>query len=599
MRDRVSIPQSPRDATRARVTLRLQDFSIADRDTVYAAPRGGDWVLLALLVVVLLGNGLYVWHQRGLDDHIGRAVFFGLALFCLYWSAVVYTFKLSLGVHVGPHGLAIVRGPWRTELAWSEIGRLVERTEASNGRRYRWVVAMAYDSRRLQLREDIVANYQEFRVEVYERYRLWQEHGGTWGTNGGGPFTASDRIGGEVTWWLIGGGIFLLPALYFLILLPEVLLAGLVLLILALFCAMMVLRAVLRRQRYTIEPKFVESRRPLRRPIRLGWREITRVDRARHAAGWLMVLGIALGRLALTVASRSESRVESFAWSPRVPEYLILRGGGRQVRVRLHRLARPDELLAWVEFYERVARVGAERPVRPSMPIASRPIPELLPADLSGLAGPVDPWGSGRGGDPLSSGMPPQPQGGQQSVSGGAYAFPTAQPRQGVPSRPMNASRPLAQRVPGYAPMPAPPPDASRGPQPAAGQAGDDAWLRETRHNPRAGASSPGARPPAPGGPSTAAPSGSMPGSGSGAPPSYGPPPTPDGRLSQPPGYVPSPPQGPMVPGTYPGEWDIPDEVPPDPTGGLADSFALWRDENQELPQLPRFGPPPAPRPGE
>lgn len=576
MRDRVAVPHSPRDATRARVTLRLQDFTLADRDTVYAAPRGGDWVLLALLVVVLLGNGLYVWHQRGLEDAIGRAVFFALLLFCLYWSAVVYTFKLSLGVHVGSHGLAIVRGPWRTELAWSEIGRLVERVEASDGRRYRWVVAMAYDGRRLQLREDMVANYQEFRIEVYERYRLWQDHGGTWGTNGGGPFLASDRIASEVTWWLVGLGIFLLPALYFLILLPAVGLAGFVSLLLALCCAGMALRAVLRRQRYTIEPKYVESRRPLRPPIRLGWREIRRIDRSRHAASWLMALGIGLGRLALAIAARSESRAVSFPWTPRIPEFLILRGGGRQVRVRLHRLARPDELLAWVEFYERIARAsgGTERPARASAPLQPSRVPELLPADLSGAAGPTDPWGSGRGGDPLS----------------GAASSPAAPRRPSTPSRPINVSRPLAGRIPGDAPMPTPPLEANRGRMPFA-QEGDDAWLRETRHNPSAGVSSPGMRPPA---------AGSQPGAmGASAPP-------PGGRLSQPPAYVPPPAQGPMVPGTYPGEWDIPDETPAEAgqgttevMDGLADPYADWRDEHQEPPQLPRFGPPPAPRPGE
>ena len=61
-----------------------------------------------------------------------------------------------------------------------------------------------------------------------------------------------------------------------------------------------------------------------------------------------------------------------------------------------------------------------------------------------------------------------------------------------------------------------------------------------------------------------------------------------------------------MVPGTYPGEWDIPDETPAEAgqgttevMDGLADPYADCRDEHQEPPQLPRFGPPPAPRPGE
>ncbi len=394
----------PRDEARARVTLRLQDFAQADRDHVYPAPAIGDWMLLGLLVVILLGNGLYVWHQRGWDDAIGRAVFFGLALFCLYWSAAVYTFKLSLSVRVGPHGLCLVRGPWRMELRWSEIERLAERTEATSGSRYRWVIATAYDGRRLQVREDMLANYAEFRVEVYERHRLWQEHGGTWGTNGGGPYVASDRITSELRWWIIAGCAFLLPAVYFFVLLPEVPFAGPVLLALAWLCLALLVRAVLHRQRYTVAPKFIACRRPLRPAMRLGWREIVRVERTRRATGFVVGAGIGLGRLALAVAARTDSRTSSFPWSPRMPEYLVLRGGGRRIRIRLHRLDRPDEMLAWVEFYERMGHQGSERRTRASTPLASRPVPELVPADLSGTFGPADPWASGQSGAPAGNG---------------------------------------------------------------------------------------------------------------------------------------------------------------------------------------------------
>src|SRR5260370_34484245 len=66
--------------------------------------------------------------------------------------------------------------------------------------------------------------------------------------------------------------------------------------------------------------------------------------------------GFGPGPVALKAAAAPYLRVQSFDWAPRVPEYLTLRGAGRQVRIRLHRLTRPDEMLAWVEFYERQAR---------------------------------------------------------------------------------------------------------------------------------------------------------------------------------------------------------------------------------------------------
>src|SRR6185437_6780205 len=62
---------------------------------------------------------------------------------------------------------------------------------------------------------------------------------------------------------------------------------------------------------------------------------------------------------------RGDAGIRSFAWSPRVPEYLILRGGGRQIRIRLHRLMQPDELLAWIEFYDQVRRSTSATRSRP------------------------------------------------------------------------------------------------------------------------------------------------------------------------------------------------------------------------------------------
>ena len=100
-----------------------------------------------------------------------------------------------------------------------------------------------------------------------------------------------------------------------------------------------------------------ESRSLLKRS-RLTWGEVTKVERTRHPVSGIILSGVALGRLALRLASRGDTGIRSFAWSPRVPEYLILRGGGRQARIRLHRLNQPDELLAWVEFYDQGRRRG-------------------------------------------------------------------------------------------------------------------------------------------------------------------------------------------------------------------------------------------------
>ena len=367
---------------------------LTDRESAYYGPRSADALLLALVIGVLLINGVILWRQLGTSqEHVRRAVFFGLLLLCIYWAAVVYTFKLSVSARIGPHGLAIVRGPWRTELAWREVARLVERVQTTRGQRYRWVIVLARDGRRLQIREDMVASYQRFRYEVYERYRLWQDHGGTWTTGGSGPFTAREMVAGKIVWWLVLAGLMLLPGLYFtLLLLAETGLLGPALLGAATLCALLAARVALRRATYTVDARMLTASR-FARKVRLAWREVARVDRARHPFGGALSAGIAVGRFCVQLAARTDARVQSFAWYPRVPEYLTLRGAGYHIRIALHRVARPDELLAWIEFYQRVGRRAATNaPARQSQPSMGRPARDMSPLDLSGAEGPQDPF---------------------------------------------------------------------------------------------------------------------------------------------------------------------------------------------------------------
>lgn len=439
-------------------------------------------MLLGLVTLGLLGTGLYDWMRLGTDDHTGRAVFFGLMLVAIFWGALVYIFKLSMCVQVGPHGISLVRGPWRTELFWRDTARLVERTLPDGGQRFRWVVVMARDGRELRVREDMVANYVRFRAEVYERYLLWRDHGGTWGASGSGPFTATDIVANSVAWWLFAGGLVLLPGLYFWFLLPETGLTGLVLIALTILCCVEALATFLGRQTYTVGPKEITRKRPAQPTTQLRWRNVSRIDRARHPAGGLIRVAIAIGRLLMEIAARTDSRFKSFAWSPRVPEYLTLRGEGRHVQIRLHRLTRPDEMLAWVEYYERIGRRGATSQSEPVAPpqqgAAGRPAAYTanlaggatprgdVPAGVAG-AGPFDPWAEG-----FEGALP-------------ADAYPTElQPA-------VNASRPPAS------PFPARSPAGGPGMPPSVASAfvgvederpEDDSWLWDTNKMPKVSA---------------------------------------------------------------------------------------------------------------
>src|SRR5262249_19701660 len=73
----VSTPYSSQRPQHNRSTLRLQEMTQADQDTVYHAPRAPDWLWLSIFALVVLGCGVWVWAQLGIDSEAGRAVFFG------------------------------------------------------------------------------------------------------------------------------------------------------------------------------------------------------------------------------------------------------------------------------------------------------------------------------------------------------------------------------------------------------------------------------------------------------------------------------------------------------------------------------------------
>ena len=335
----MSQPHTPdqRNPAAAIPLQNLQDLALDDSEHSFYAPRGGDWAILALVVATLLGTGLFSWHQlevqsASLGGHAGRAIFFGFLLVGIYWAAVLYAFKLSVGIRLGPSGMSVLRGPWHTELGWREVARLVERTQMVDGQRLRWVVALARDGRRLQIREDMVDDYTSFRKEIYDRYRLWRDHGGTWGTTGAGPFQARETIATQVTWWGVAAALLILPGAYFLLLLPETGALGPALLSVGIVCALLSLRALARRQTYRVDAKAIESSRLVGRTIRLPWREVTLVDRSRHPFNGAIEACIVVGRFGLKLAMRNDKRMRSFDWYPRVPEYLTLRGAGHQIQ---------------------------------------------------------------------------------------------------------------------------------------------------------------------------------------------------------------------------------------------------------------------------
>ena len=488
---------SPGPRNNAPKTVRLEDQPLPDREVAFYTPRAGDWLLLAVLVLALLGIGARVWSQLGWGDVVGRAIFCGLLLLAIYWTALIYTFKLSLAARVGPQGLAIVRGPWRVELRWSEITRLMERPQVTAGRRYRWVVALARDGRRLQVREDALLDYERFRREVYERYRMWRDHGGTWGATGGGPFVAREAVGAQARWWGFNSLMVAILGAYLAFILPGGQLVGSALLALALLGGLLALVVLARRRVYALDGRMVESRGLVGR-VQLAWRDISKVERTRHPASGVILAVVALGRFALRLAARGDTGIRGFAWAPRVPEYVTLRGGGRHARIRLHYLAQPEELLAWVEFYAGLRRAANSRPLEARaeaeqatprhavassgplrqssssgplrQPAAAAMAPEVEAApDLSGVSGPLDPWGGARRGDIVDA-----PAASASSPLHGAVPEVAHEP---AAPEPVFRGAPLGASFQEPAGLDLPPEFAT---QQTGGGQDSEAWLRET-----------------------------------------------------------------------------------------------------------------------
>jgi len=422
-----------------------------------------------------------------------------------------------------------------------------------------------------------------------------------------------------------------LPGLYFTLVLPETRLLGPALLGLAAACGLLSLRSLLRRQALSVDARALEARR-MGRTLRLAWRDVVRVDRSRRRFKPLMAAAIALARGVVRLAARNDGRVIAFDWHPRVPEYLTLRGAGRQIRIALHRLPRPDDLLAWIEFYESVGRKAAgggapdARPegrpsaVRQSVPLTpveARPLRESVtapaPAPTAGAVGargpsapsqeqgPLDPWAAGVGEFPGMAGS-----GGLAGTAadeaadwgavlddGEADAWLRAEPSDVPGTRRKDAGAANVGGRSGVASHEAtpPPPGRASPPTPALG-------AEAVR----------GERP---------APAGGGAGSWSGSVERLWPPSAPlersarDSAPTEPPArawYQPVPDLGPdefswptMEDEAEPASGAAqPQDQPAESGEGLAESFAPWRDNHEwQPPLLPRFGPPAAGSPGE
>lgn len=354
-------------------------WSERDPARVYRGHHGADWLVLALFTAMPVATGASIWLQLGGQSATGRATFWGLALFALALGWAIYATRIAVRVLVSSDGLAVRHGPARWYLPWVEVHRLLERSQLVDGQRYRWVVVEARDGRRLQVREDRVADYPRFRADVNAAYHQWRDRSAgidaRWARRGEELLIDQEKRG-RARWLRSFAPAALAVGIYLWALIPAARLVSAAFLAGGMLAFGAVAGAWLARQTVAVDGEGIETRRRLR-STRLEWHALARVERRRRPLGPAAVALARAIRTAGNLLGRPNPWTGGSPWSPRMPEDLIVRGAGRQIRIRLDRLEHAEELVAQVEVYARAMQRPLSDAIRP--PVRGRPTQRLAP----------------------------------------------------------------------------------------------------------------------------------------------------------------------------------------------------------------------------
>ncbi len=372
-----------------------------DGKRTYRVKHRNDWLILLFFAALPVATGLNVWYEVGWSSSTGRALFLGFLFLSALWAAAFYAVKIAIRMVISPSGLTVAHGPWQGHMAWWEISRLLERTRPGSGRRYRWLVAEAGDGRRLQIRDDAVADYERFLADVHAMYRDWREQTTQIGmqvqVQRGVPYTTKEQPKSLV--WLGSAAIVLaLPGLYLWQAVPHAALVGLALTLSGLGLAGVGLGRWLRTRSIVLDARNIALRGITGRTS-MEWVAVSRVERIQHPLRLVLRVGSAAVRMCRMVVNARNPWTGDFGWPRRPPEDLVLRGAGRRLRIRLSLVPQPEILLAYVELHVGAARLRAAtgRPTRrlterlPAPPSEQPSIMAAPPADAVDPESPTQP----------------------------------------------------------------------------------------------------------------------------------------------------------------------------------------------------------------
>lgn len=356
---------------------------LAQETRVYRAIDWAGWVVLLGLAGVFLTTGITI--RQSLHQAHPVAADSALALagaITLAWLALYYALRVSAHAVVSDEGLALVHGPLRHQIAWTELARLSEWTSLEEGYRSRWITIWSESGLRLQIRQDLVADYQRFRGDILAR--LEETHTvPDEVTNLQAPYhIREDRRSDLHTWWAITAALALSGGLA-IAFLHAILWLGVVLVTLGMFGLIRVILLYGLHQQISIGQEGILLRRGFWK-TRLNWEAIYALDR--QGSGERANLADTFGRLALIILLRVDRRSGVVPPLTRSAGVITIRGGsGQIIAIRERHYHHPGWIRA--RLRQEVERLRAEAaPLAPEV----APLPPTGPL-AQGVVLPPDP----------------------------------------------------------------------------------------------------------------------------------------------------------------------------------------------------------------
>jgi hypothetical protein len=333
---------------------------------VYRAAHRNDWLILAFFATLPLLTGLDIGHELGWSTRAGRlAMLLGLIIAVL-WAGVYYALKIAVTVRVSAAELSVHQGPWQGAMPWREVARLSERARPGNLPGEHWIVAEATDRRRLTIPASSVSDYERFLRDVNATYADWRAH--TAQTLSAGvrldlPLVAAERPR-SIAWQVASGlgigalGLMVLALSRGWSWIGAALLAG------GAAITYVAGRHHLATRTLRLDERGVEIRSRLGATA-LAWTAVTGVEQVRRRSTIIARSADTARDSALRLLLSTDRWTGGAPWPRPVPVELMIKGAGKRLRLRLDQVEAPEELVAHLEAWMRLAaEARAAPPVR-------------------------------------------------------------------------------------------------------------------------------------------------------------------------------------------------------------------------------------------